>query len=171
MAERLLMRARAGQPLAPAPDEPWWEWLAARTRATYETLIAHRDGPRVAAGNRPTAAALPAIEVSIATLVDAGFEPADALEVFLTMTAFTVGCALEWQAERDRSQDAAHDPDLRDAVLSGRYPALQQAFTEHRKRHEASTPHGEMFELGLSLLIDGLRHRVTSTSRELSERA
>ncbi|MEP6666862.1 MAG: TetR family transcriptional regulator, partial [Nocardioidaceae bacterium] len=88
MAARLMAETERLRPAEPGQEESWWEWLEHRTRAMYETLIRHRDAPLVAAGNRPTVSALPAIEVSLATLIDAGFEPGDAIETILTLGAF-----------------------------------------------------------------------------------
>jgi TetR/AcrR family transcriptional regulator, tetracycline repressor protein len=162
MGEALMARSHADEPLTPYAGEEWDAWLERRTRSMYRTLIAHRDAPRVAAGNRPTTASLSAIEASLETLINAGFEPGDAFETILTLGAFTVGCALEWQAEANRGSAGGHDTELAAEIRSGRYPSLVKAFTEHRMRHEKHTPHDQMFEQGLALLLSGLRTRLES---------
>ncbi len=161
MAEELMHRAEQRQPLSPAPDQPWWDWLEKRTRAMYETLITHRDAPRVVAGSRPTVAALPAIEAHLATLVDAHFTPGEALECILTLDAYTTGCALEWQAEAARVAETREGA-LGMEIRTGAYPTIVKAFTEHRLTHETSTPHDQMFEHGLRLILAGLRAHVSS---------
>jgi TetR/AcrR family tetracycline transcriptional repressor len=167
MGEALMARSHADEPLTPYPGEVWDAWLERRTRSMYKTLIAHRDAPRVAAGNRPTAASLSAIEASLQTLIDAGFEPGEAFETILTLGAFTVGCALEWQAEANRGSADGPDSDLAVEVRLGRYPTLITAFREHAMRHDEHTPHDQMFEHGLTLLLSGLRTRLESRERAL----
>ena len=48
MAEALV--AQAGRATAPAPGQPWQEWLAERARLQFQALVSHR----VFEGNRPT---------------------------------------------------------------------------------------------------------------------
>jgi TetR/AcrR family tetracycline transcriptional repressor len=152
MAEAIVATTRPHSLGRPAHGQPWWEWLAERARAGRRALLAHRDGALVAAGNRPTAAALPEIERVLAELVAVGFPPAEALHTVLALGAYVDGCALEEQAEanrseEDREQDHALLAQLRDRE---RYPTLSAA--------AAGPISGEhTFELGLGLLIDGLR--------------
>ncbi len=170
MAEALMARSHADEPFTPLAGEQWDAWLARRTRSMYTTLVAHRDAPRVAAGNRPTAASLAAVEATLATLIDAGFEPGDAFETILTLGAFTVGCALEWQAEANRGMADGPEGELATEIRSGGYPALIKAFGQHRARHQDHSPHDQMFELGLSLLLDGLRARLEVSPEDEANR-
>jgi TetR/AcrR family transcriptional regulator, tetracycline repressor protein len=156
MAEQLMRRAGARDSLDPEPGEDWSVWLVRRTRAMYETLIAHRDAPRVVVGNRPTVDSLPHIEAALGALVDAGFAPGDAIEVMLTTSAFAIGCALEWQAEAAR-EIGPHPSDLATAVLTGDYPMVRRALGEHRGRHGPYNSHDHMFEHGLRMLVRGLQ--------------
>jgi TetR/AcrR family tetracycline transcriptional repressor len=152
--------------LSPEPGEPWWAWLERRTEAMYETLVAHRDAPRVVAGNRPTVDALPAIESTLATLVDAGFQPAEAIEVILALGAFATGCALESQAESTREMES-HTGELGLAIRAGDYPTIARAFTEFRAQHdpgELARPHDHMFAHGLRMVIAGLRASIDERS-------
>jgi TetR/AcrR family tetracycline transcriptional repressor len=164
--ERLMLGAMGDFPLEPPPGVPWWTWLEQRTRTMYEGLVATRDAPRLVAGTRPTSAALPAIEALLTTLIEAGLEPGEAIEIVLALNSYVVGCALEWQAERDRMleppTEAAVEPELVEAVSSGRFPNTRRAFQEHRNHHVAASPHAGMFELGLSLMIEALRARVAA---------
>ncbi len=160
MAEELMARTEDLHPLQPSAGQPWWDWLERRTRAMYETMISHRDAPRVVAGNRPTVAALPAIDGYLTALVEAGFHPGEAIETILALGAFTTGCALEWQAEAERGLATTTDPELTVQVRSGAYPMVLTAFAEHRATHTTATPHDQMFEHGLRMMIDGLRARL-----------
>jgi TetR/AcrR family tetracycline transcriptional repressor len=159
MAERLSVEADRRVSVVPDPDELWWEWLERRTSAMYDVLVSHRDAPRVMAGNRPTVAALPAIESALAALVDAGFEPAEAVEVVVMLGAFATGCALERQAEAERGL-GQHDGELGPAIRSGTYPTLLRAFDDRRRRGDHVSPHGRMFDQGLAMIVAGLRASV-----------
>jgi TetR/AcrR family transcriptional regulator, tetracycline repressor protein len=163
MAERLMAETHRRESLSPYADEPWWEWLERRTTAMYETLVSHRDAPRVVAGNRPTVAALPAIEVALSTLVGAGFEPAEAVEVIVMLGAFVTGCALELQAEAERGLDH-RGGELGPAIRGGQYPTLLRALADHRRRGEHVSPHTHMFDNGLRMIITGLRASVGDRS-------
>ena len=163
MAERLMAGTHRRESLSPHPDELWWEWLERRTSAMYDTLVSHRDAPRVVAGNRPTVAALPAIESALATLVEAGFAPAEAVEVIVMLGAFATGCALEMQAEAERGLER-HDSELGPAIRSGQFPTLLEAFAERHRRGEHVSLHSHMFDKGLDMIIAGLRASVEAQS-------
>lgn len=156
MAEQLTAEPYRRASLSPGEGEEWWEWLERRTAAMYDVLVSHRDAPRVVAGNRPTVAALPAIEVALATLVAAGFEPADAVEVIVMLGAFATGCALEMQAEAERGLQH-HDNELGPAIRSGAYPTLLRAFDDRHRSGDHISPHSQMFDKGLDMIITGLR--------------
>ena len=160
MAEALMARAYDDQPATPLPDEPWDGWLERHVRSMYTTLISYRDAPRVAAGNRPTPASLPGIEATLTTLIDAGFEPGEAFETILALGSFTIGCAVEWQAEAQRGVPDTPDGELATEIRSGRYPNLVASYQQHLERHASHTPHDAMFEHGLALLLSGLRARL-----------
>lgn len=162
MAENLMRRAAASDSLDPEPGEDWARWLERRTRTMYETLIAHRDAPRVVVGNRPTVESLPHIEAALSALVDAGFAPGDAIEVILTTSAFAIGCALEWQAEAAREPES-HTGELATAIREGHFPVIRNAFAEHRQRHGPNQPHDHMFEHGLRMIILGLQTTLSDT--------
>lgn len=161
MAEELMRRAASTDPLDPHPGEDWSRWLERRTRTMYETLISHRDAPRVVVGNRPTVESLPHIEAALGILVDAGFEPGDAIEVILTTSAFAIGCALEWQAEAARERES-HTGELATAIREGDFPVIRRAFFQHRVRHQQGSPHDQMFEHGLRMLVLGMQASLES---------
>ena len=151
MAEALV--ERAGRSTAPAPGQPWWDWLAEQARLMWRALTSHRDAALVVAGNRPTDTALPGIEQVMASLVTVGFPPAEALRMILSISNYVIGCAVERQAE------AARDPDPeRDARLlqqAGDLPHLRAALAGLDVPGPSADDAG--FEYGLALLIGGAR--------------
>jgi TetR/AcrR family tetracycline transcriptional repressor len=163
MAEQLMAETHRRASLSPRSGEAWWAWLERRTSATYETLVSHRDAPRVVAGNRPTVAALPAIEVALATLVDAGFEPMEAIEVVVMLGAFATGCALEMQAEAERGLEQ-RGSELGSAIRGGQYPTLLRAFADRHRHGDHVSPHAHMFDKGLDMIITGLRTSIADRS-------
>lgn len=137
--------------VGPVRGEAWWDWLARSARAQYRALVAHRDAPRVVAGNRPTAASLPTVETSLETLVVAGFPPAEAMDALFTVGHFVLGTALEYHAEAGRGDGPA---DLEVAAHLTEYPHLAAAVAHHRIPDPDAT-----FERGLSVILAGLRAR------------
>lgn len=153
MAEYLLRRGRTDAFDGPSDGQPWWEWLTERTRAMFEAMISVRDAPQVIAGNRPTPDSLAEIDVAIGVLVDAGFTPADAQQVFFVLGGYIGGMALEWQQEADREQADVDDHELHAAVTDAeRYPHLAAAVRSGVHREPMET-----FLFGLELLVRGLR--------------
>ncbi|MEP6461959.1 MAG: TetR/AcrR family transcriptional regulator C-terminal domain-containing protein [Frankiaceae bacterium] len=152
MAEAIIVEA-GGRSGAPAPGQPWWEWLAEQGRLQWRALVTHRDAALVVAGNRPTDSSLPFVEETIHSLVTAGFAPGDALENLFAVGHYVIGCALEYQAESARQQQGVADvaPPGR---LSG-WPYLAAAFNQRGGTDPAAS-----FNHGLQLLIDGMRTRL-----------
>jgi TetR/AcrR family tetracycline transcriptional repressor len=137
----------------PAPGQPWWEWLTEATSAQYRALVGHRDAALVVAGNRPTENALPAIEQTLSSLVEAGFPPVEALKSVLAIGHFILGSAMERQAEAARG--AATETDSTIAVrmrTDTDLPTLAAAAQAIPMTDPDAT-----FQHGLALLIAGLR--------------
>ncbi|MEJ2860498.1 TetR/AcrR family transcriptional regulator C-terminal domain-containing protein [Actinomycetospora flava] len=152
VAERLLVDQWQVTPLAPGED--WAEWLRERATRQYRALVTHRDAARVLAGNRPTEAAMPAVEQVLGTLVGAGFAPTEAFAAIQAVGNLVIGSALEYQAERER--DAGHhgDPAAHDPVRFPQHAALAAVLAD-RPGHGAD--HDALFRHGLDLMIAGLR--------------
>jgi len=151
IAEALV--ARAGRATAPAPGQPWQEWLAERARLQFQALVSHRDAALVVAGNRPTEATLPDVEEVLASLVAAGFPAAEALRVVLSIGNYVIGCAVERQAEEARSADPERDARLLEQAAE--LPNLRAAMVG---LNEPGPGAGDAsFEYGLALLISGAR--------------
>jgi len=153
MAEALV--AQAGRSTAPAPGQPWEEWLAERARRRWRALTSHRDAALVVAGNRPTEATLPDIEQVLASLVAAGFPPDEALRTILSIGNYVIGCAVEHQAEAAREPDPERDARLLEQAAA--LPNLRAAIAGVDRPGAAAGDAG--FEYGLGLLIEGVRAR------------
>jgi TetR/AcrR family transcriptional regulator, tetracycline repressor protein len=151
MAEALV--ERAGRSTAPAPGQPWWDWLAEEARLMWRALTPHRDAALVVAGNRPTDTALPGIEQVMASLVTVGFPPAEALRMILSISNYVIGCAVERQAEAARDQDPERD--VRLLQQAGDLPYLRAALAGLHGPGPSADDAG--FEYGLALLIGGAR--------------
>jgi TetR/AcrR family transcriptional regulator, tetracycline repressor protein len=155
MAEALV--ARDDRRPAPAPGQPWWDWLAERARVQYRALVSHRDAALVVAGNRPTEARLPEVEQVLASLVTVGFPPAEALRTLLSIGNYVIGCAVERQAEAARPPDPEREARLLARIRdAGDLPTLAAAMPGVGG---AGGPGGADagFEHGLALLIAGIR--------------
>jgi TetR/AcrR family tetracycline transcriptional repressor len=163
MAEELVRRSGSAY-AGPDQGQAWWEWLRADAQRMFDALVATRDAPRVLAGNRPSPEAFPDIERVLGVLVEAGMTPGDAQQTLFAIGAYVIGSATEWQAEAERAAaQPLPDPDddevneLRARVLSEQ-PLLLQAIGDRLGRSHSSS-----FEVGLDLLIDGLRARYATT--------
>jgi TetR/AcrR family tetracycline transcriptional repressor len=157
MAEELVRRGGTAY-TGPEPGQPWWEWLREDARRMFGALIGTRDAPRVLAGNRPSAESFAGIERVLQVLVDAGLTPGQAQQTLFAIGAYVIGSATEWQAEAERAQEQPLPPAdderlnaLRAEVLADQ-PLLVAAIQER-----LTSPDDASFELGLDLLIEGLR--------------
>jgi len=151
VAARLLADQWQVVPLAPGQD--WGDWLRERAVRQYRSLVAHRDAARIVAGNRPTEAALPAVEAVLGTLIEAGFSPADAFSTIQAVGNLVIGSAIEYHAEseRDPSEDARGAPDR------ATYPHLAALVPVLAERTGTAADHEALFRHGLDLMIAGLR--------------
>jgi TetR/AcrR family transcriptional regulator, tetracycline repressor protein len=155
VAEELLRRHNATLMDRPPPGQPWWDWLAQRSRELFDALVETRDAPAVLAGNRPSRDSLPQLEAVLETLVDAGIPPTDAQQALFAIGAYVIGSASEWQAEAARASDnPPGDAQLAVALREGDFPTLGAAL-----RGLVEQPPRATFEFGLRLLVDGLRAR------------
>jgi TetR/AcrR family tetracycline transcriptional repressor len=156
VAEAIVRRGVSRIPAEPSPEEPWWVWVAQRARAVRGAILLHRDGARVIAGNRPTPESAPHIERMLSVLVDAGLQPAEALRFWLALSAYISGDALETQSDSAREPVPAEQvAALREAFESPERPTLAAAMA-------AVGTDDERFEEGLSLMIAGLRARLSA---------
>ncbi|MFE1802945.1 TetR/AcrR family transcriptional regulator C-terminal domain-containing protein [Streptomyces sp. NPDC059517] len=129
------MAPHAAAPL-PTSDNDWRDWFLANTRSFRHTLLMRRDGARLHAGSSP-ASDLDRIRRKMDFLVISGVPERDAQMAMLTASRFTVGSALEEQADAGPSDGS--DPPAGMPVID----------------HESA------FEAGLTLILDGLVHRIS----------
>jgi TetR/AcrR family tetracycline transcriptional repressor len=143
-------RARA----APAPGEPWQDWLLADGCSFRRALLAYRDGARLHAGTRPGEAQHASIEARLRLLCAAGFAPGPATLLMMSVGRFVIGWVLEEQsaAQPDAPPSAAaQGPD------AARYPLLAAGWQAN-----VGGDADAVFEQALRLLIDGAQARLSA---------
>jgi len=145
-------RAERGGAGSPLPGQSWDEWLAEGMRVRRRSMLAHRDGARLASGNRPTPDSWPRIERTLGVLVEAGFDPQDAVRAVLVLGHYVSGFVLDEQGDAERADDEPPelDPD--------RFPILAAGGT-------AALDRDTLFEYGLQRLLDGMRAQVSVRPR------
>jgi TetR/AcrR family tetracycline transcriptional repressor len=129
------MAPHATAPL-PMPSDDWRDWFLENTRSFRRTLLMRRDGARLHAGLLPGVADRSRITHKMAFLVASGLPEQDAQRAMLTASRFTVGSVLEEQADAGVGDSARHGADV---------PQLNN---------------DSAFEAGLTLILDGLLHRL-----------
>ncbi|GIG63983.1 TetR/AcrR family transcriptional regulator C-terminal domain-containing protein [Phytomonospora endophytica] len=157
MAEVMFAEAVDGLE-SPRRDEPWEDWLLATTRRLRRVMLHYRDGARVFAG---TAIKHPDLfrttELTLRTLVDAGFTVQSAARGFPILLHYTVGFTIEEQARQGHAY-ADHSPYEQgmpppDLDVS-RYP-LSAELT-----HLWDDDQDEAFDDGARVIIAGLKTRL-----------
>jgi len=141
-------RLQDGTSGVPAPGQAWDDWLAEGLRAQRRAMLAHRDGARLAAGNRPTPGSRPRIERTLGVLVEAGFDAADAVRAVIVLGHYVSGFVLDEQGDAERTDDEA--------------PALDPAeFPILAAGGGAVLDRDTLFEYGLQRMLDGMRARLS----------
>ncbi|UAL09880.1 TetR/AcrR family transcriptional regulator C-terminal domain-containing protein [Caulobacter segnis] len=145
--------ARAQDARTPRPGETWQAFLRRNARSFRAALLSYRDGARVHAGTEAAPDDLDHVEIQILHLAAAGFSPGAALQLFVAVSRFVVGCVLEEQAspitgstEQARLDEAARA-----------YPALAEAIAYYR-----TSDHAGLFERGLDLIVRGAEAELVS---------
>ncbi len=134
----------------PAPGQTWDDWLAEDMRHQRRAMLAHRDGARLVAGNRPVRESLPGIENTIGVLVDAGFSADDAVRAMIVVGHYVSGFVLDEQHSAERAEATPEiDP--------GEFPLIHAA-------GPAALERDTLFEYGLRCLLDGMRAQVRTGS-------
>ncbi|MCO6007253.1 TetR/AcrR family transcriptional regulator C-terminal domain-containing protein [Actinoallomurus purpureus] len=146
----LFARDEAGITIEPpAAGQSWDEWLAEGMRIQRRGLLAHRDGARLAAGNRPTPESWPRLERVLSALVDAGFSPEDAVRAVIVLGHYVVGFVLDEQNDAEREDDAGVEFDVE------KFPIITAAGA-------AALDRDALFEYGLQRMLDGMRAQVAA---------
>jgi TetR/AcrR family transcriptional regulator, tetracycline repressor protein len=155
-----LMAARitslADHPKAPAPGQAWSAWLTELAIQQRHSLLAHRDGAKLVAGTRPFESMFDIIEQMLASLVEVGFTPGQAVRGVTTMNMYVGGFVLEEQAEQSRWQESGTLESDEEAfgrlAGTGRWPMVVSAFAE------SGDPNGdEAFADGVAMIVAGMR--------------
>jgi TetR/AcrR family transcriptional regulator, tetracycline repressor protein len=142
-------RAGRGSSGRPEPGQSWDEWLAEGMRVRRRAMLAHRDGARLSAGNRPTADSWPRIERTLGVLVEAGFDPQDAVRAIIVLGHYVSGFVLDEQGDPEREGDAPPTLD------PGEFPILSVGGT-------AALDRDTLFEYGLQRMLDGMRAQISA---------
>ena len=144
---------------APRRAESWEAWIAQRARTMRRVLLRYRDGARVFAGTNLSGPDMPrAMELTLRTLVDAGFTLTDAARGFAAIVHFTVGYTIEEQARRGEAYDRnPYRPEgLAETFDAARYPLATRAVTEI---FFGADPDAD-FDDGLHLVLTGMAARL-----------
>lgn len=138
--------ARASDARTPRAGETWQDFLRRNARSFRAALLSYRDGARVHAGTEAAPDDLDHVEAQILHLTTAGFSPGQALQLFVAVSRFVVGCVLEEQASPITG--SAQQARLDEAARA--YPALAEAIADYRR-----SDHAGLFERGLDLIVRG----------------
>lgn len=138
----------------PLAGQDWADFSLANARSMRRTLLAVRDGARLAAGTRPSAADFSDTEQVLKFYVNAGFSAEEALNISIALARYVVGFVLEEQGERARShEDAGAEGDLAAELVA--FPTLAEAFASLVDHDTINTE--KAFETGLRYMIDGMQ--------------
>jgi TetR/AcrR family tetracycline transcriptional repressor len=124
-------------------DDDWKSYLTKHSMSFRHALLSFRDGARVHAGSRAEESDADTGERQLAFLTHKGFDAGFALRMLVTLSRFTVGSALEEQAE------ATHPPERLPDDATAR-PLLNTAFADYAR----SSPE-TFFNFGLEAMIEG----------------
>jgi len=155
MARLLYLEAVDGLE-SPRRATDWTDWIADLARRLRRSMLRYRDGARVYAGTHVEAAALfRTMELTLATLTDAGFGTTEAARAMTTILHFTVGFTIEEQARQGTAyRENPYVGPL--AVDASRYPLTAAAVPAI-----FGADPDEEFDAGLLLIIAGLRAQVS----------
>jgi len=155
------MLARYHTHRLPAPGEDWVDFTYATARSMRKTLLAVRDGARIAAGTRPSSTDFADTELQLKFYVDAGFSAEESLHISISAARYVVGYVMEEQGERERmAEEVGQDADL-DAELAP-FPILAEAFQSLEQDGSINTE--QAFERGLRYMVEGMKLSLAAKS-------
>lgn len=146
--------ARAHDARVPRDGEAWQDFLRRNARGFRAALLAYRDGARVHAGTEAAPDDLGPVEAQMTALVRAGFTPGQALQLFVAIGRYVVGCVLEEQAS---PIDGSPEQARLDAAAQA-YPVLAEAMAHYRE-----SGHEGLFERGLALIVKGAEAELSAS--------
>lgn len=154
------MLARYHTHRLPSPGQDWVDFTFANARSIRTTLLSVRDGARLTAGTRPSESEFADTEKVLQLYVDAGFSPAEAFGIAISVTRYVVGYVLEEQGERERT-DEEDDAGINPMAEVAAFPLLSEALVPLFKTGTINTE--AVFEGGLRYMVEGMK-------RSLAER-
>lgn len=148
------MLARYHTHRLPSSGEGWVDFTFATARSMRKTLLAVRDGARLAAGTRPSTTDFADAELQLTLYVNAGFTAEEALHISISVARYVVGYVLEEQGERERMDEEDGLAGDIDGKLAP-FPLLAEAFRSLEKGGSINTE--AAFERGLGYLVAGMK--------------
>ena len=151
--------ARAHEARVPRAGETWQDFVRRNGRSFRTALLSYRDGARVHAGTEADPGDLNHVETQAAFLVAAGFTPGQAMQLFVAVGRYVVGCVLEEQASP--IDGSIEQTQLDEAAKA--YPVLSEAIAYYR-----TSGHEGLFERGLNLMVKGAEVELAQEQLPLS---
>ncbi|PIC01376.1 tetracycline resistance transcriptional repressor TetR [Caulobacter sp. X] len=152
--DEILARAHDGR--APREGEAWQDFFRRNARSFRTALLSYRDGARIHAGTEAAPDDLDHVEAQLMVLVRAGFSPGRALQLFVAISRYVVGCVLEEQA----SPIAGTGQQTRLDEAAQAYPVIAEAIAQYRVGG-----HEGLFERGLDLIVRGAEAELATAPR------
>lgn len=152
--DEILAQAHDGR--APREGEAWQDFFRRNARSFRAALLSYRDGARVHAGTEAAPDDLDHVEAQLMVLVRAGFSPGRALQLFVAISRYVVGCVLEEQA----SPIAGRGRQARLDEAAQAYPVIAEAIAHYR-----ASGHEGLFEQGLELMVRGAEAELATAAR------
>jgi AcrR family transcriptional regulator len=154
----------------PAGDGDWAEAVRAGANSVHDALRRHPWAARLLmTGNHLRPVRLRYMDGLLSRLHDAGFDPTTTYSVYHLLDGYIFGFSLWEIAYTSIPMDAEEVSRLLERVPWDDYPRL----AEHRDQHMNEGPHREVsaFEVGLDLILDGLRLTLRSSSPDAERRS
>jgi hypothetical protein len=139
----------------------WGEGVRTCARSVHDALRRHPWAARVLmTANHTRPARLHYMEFLLSSLQDAGFDTETTYHVYHLLDGYIFGFSLWEIAYTTIPMDSEAVSRLMQAIPWDAYPQL----AEHRDQHMSDGPHREVsaFEVGLDLILDGLREQLAS---------
>lgn len=152
----------------PQDGGDWRESVRTSARSVHDALRRHRWAARVLmTGVRVRPARLHYMERMLGRLREAGFGADQTYSVYHLLDGFVFGFTL-WEIAYTSA--ALDDEDVVANIMSAIPWEDLPHLAEHRDRHLVDGPHREVsaFELGLDLILDGLRDTLGPSSKPVS---
>lgn len=159
MAEVMFVEAVDGLE-SPTRGETWEAWLLETTRRLRRGMLRYRDGARVFAGtNIAHPLMFRTTELTLRTLVDAGFPPREAARGFPVLLHYVIGFTIEEQAREGLTyteQNPYAEGGVPSSVDPSRYPLSAEFLAE-----VWGNDGDEIFDDGARVIIAGLKSRMS----------